>query len=312
MLISICIPAYNNSVSLRTCLDSIFSQTYRDFEVVLTDDSTTSEVSELVRSYSADPRLRYERNETPLGSPTNWNRSMQLAKGAYIKMMHHDDYFTGPDGLQQFVNSIQQHPSVSFFFCQTRIHFKQKDTYYLHQQTPVQLQRLKQEPAFLFFRNVIGAPSATCFKNDPDLLFDPHYKWLVDVDFYLRYLERHPGFAAIPQSLVTVTDGEEGQITQQVARDRQLVLSENLSLFSRIYSPGLDRPKAWLFFQELFQGFELNSYQQLQAEIKVPDNLLQFLEHTFADLPKKRWIKKIKKRWLTSRYNKRIFQQERF
>lgn len=312
MLISICIPAYNNARSLKICLDSVFRQTYRDYEVVISDDSTTQEVEQLVRSFSKDTRLRYQRNESPLGSPANWNQTLQMARGVYIKMIHHDDYFTAPGSLQQFVDAILEHPSVHFFFCQTKIHFKKEDSYYTHRQTSGQLRRIKQEPTFLFFRNVIGAPSATCFKKDPHLLFDTRYKWLVDVEYYLRYLDHHPGFVAIERDLVTVTDGEEGQITQSVADDRQLVLTENLRLFSRIYSESLDRPRAWLFFQELFGRFGIENEKALRLEIEVPEELRQFLEHTFEDFPKRRWLKKIKKRWLTSRYNKLIFQRERF
>jgi glycosyltransferase involved in cell wall biosynthesis len=210
LLISICIPAYNNARSLKTCLDSVFMQTWKDFELLISDDSTNPEVEELVRSYGSEPRLVYVHNALPLGSPVNWNNALHLAKGRYIKIMHHDDYFTSPNSLQQFVNYIEKEPSVSFFFCQSRVYFKKEKEYFIHKQTRTQLNRLVQNPVFLLFRNVIGAPSATCFKNDPLIRFDKDYKWLVDAEFYIRYLIKHRSFRMIPQPLVTVVDGEDG------------------------------------------------------------------------------------------------------
>lgn len=310
--ISICIPAYNNASSLKRCLDSVFEQTFRDFEVIVSDDSTHSEVQQLVERYQHDPRLHYHRNPQPLGSPANWNHAMQLAAGNYIKILHHDDCFTSSDSLQQFAGVLEAHPEVSFFFCQSQIHFKASGDFFLHRPTRRQLKRLQADPAFLFFRNVIGAPSATCFKNDRVTYFDESFKWLVDVEFYLRYLALHPGCVYIAKHLVTVTDGEAGQITRQVADNPGVVIPEHLRLFAQRYNALRNTPKSRLFFGELFERFGFASEQQLRSSHAIPSQLDTFVANTFHDLPQKRWLKKIKKRWLTSRYNKRIFKRERF
>ena len=56
--ISICIPAYNNAEEVRRLLDSIFKQTFQDWEIILTDDSTNEEISVLVKETAQD-RLHY-------------------------------------------------------------------------------------------------------------------------------------------------------------------------------------------------------------------------------------------------------------
>ena len=311
MLVSICIPTYNNAAALKRCLDSIVSQDFTNYEIVISDDSDNNEVEVLVKQYNFK-KLVYYKNTIALGSPENWNNAMRKAEGSYIKILHHDDYFATKDALSKFVLSLENNADASFAFCYTRVHFKKDNSFFVHKQTSTQLKRLNAGPEFLFFRNVIGAPSAVFFRNDKATLFDANYKWLVDVDFYIRYLKKNPQFVHIPEALVIVTDGEAGQITQSVANDKKLVITENISLFQKIYSPTLNTKKSYLFFQELFVRFGIDSFEVLEKEFNVPESLRDFFKETFNDLKKNVLLKKIKKRLLTSRYNKLIFKIERF
>lgn len=311
MLVSICIPTYNNAAALKRCLDSIVLQDFMDYDIVISDDSDNNEVETLLKQYNFN-QLAYYKNTVPLGSPDNWNNALLKAEGKYVKILHHDDYFATKDALSTFVLSLENNPSASFSFCYTHIHFKKDNGSFVHRQTNTQLNRLRSGPGFLFFRNVIGAPSAVFFRNDKTTLFDAAYKWLVDVDFYINCLKKNPQFVNIPEALVTVTDGEAGQITQSVANDKKLVITENISLFSKIYSEKLNTKKAYLFFQELFVRFDISSFELLNKEFIVPVNLQSFFKETFNDLKKNKLLKKIKKRLLTSRYNKLIFKIERF
>lgn len=312
MLVSICIPTYNSPDTLKKCLDSILTQTFQDYELIISDDSTTGDVAILLTNYDFGDKLIYVNNEVPLGSPSNWNNALRLAKGKYIKMMHHDDYFSSPRSLEKFVNSLESNPSAHFSCSYTTIHFKQTGDYFLHKQSASQIVRVKHEPEFLFFRNVIGAPSATFFRNHKEFFFNVNYKWLVDVEFYIRYLHQYAHPVFIPESLVTVVDGEEGQITRTISNDRSVVIPENLNLFSSIYTQKLDRKKARLFFEELFLSFDITTYSILAKEFEIPSNLQLFIQSVFEDLPKNKLLKKLKKRLLTSRYNKTIFKIERF
>ena len=310
-LVSICIPAYKQPQLLKIAIESVLMQSYTNYEIIVSDDTPDDSVKQLVKQFKADS-IRYFKNEKPLGSPDNWNNAIKQAKGDLIKILHHDDHFCTKDSLQKFVTALTSAPHADFAFSYSDIFFKKVNEHYLHKQSKTQLKRLQTQPEFLFFRNVIGAPSATIFKNDKTILFNKDYKWLVDVEFYINYLLKHKNFVCIKEALVTIVDGGEEQITQGVANDKDLVIRENLNLFAFFYSENLNTKKSRLFFQELFIQFNIRSYDELKAEFLIPQTIESFLKETFVDIAKNTFFKKLNKRILTSRYNKRIFKIERF
>ncbi|MFM7662541.1 MAG: glycosyltransferase family 2 protein, partial [Bacteroidota bacterium] len=106
-MISICVPAYRRVDFLKRLLFSLKNQYFKDFELVITDDSgDDNSVENLIKSFEFNFSIVYHKNQVPLGSPKNWLASISHAKGDWIKIMHDDDYFTSPDSLQEFVNQI--------------------------------------------------------------------------------------------------------------------------------------------------------------------------------------------------------------
>ena len=92
-LISICIPAYKRIEFLQRLFNSIAIQTYKDYEVIITDDSPDESVSTFIKNYGAIDNVLYFRNLITLGTPENWNESIRKASGTWIKLMHDDDWF---------------------------------------------------------------------------------------------------------------------------------------------------------------------------------------------------------------------------
>ncbi len=86
--ISVCMPVYNASRYLRDCIDSILSQSFTDFELLIVDDGSTDDSVEIIRSYS-DSRIRLIENKHDyIGS---LNLLLQEARGKYIARMDADD-----------------------------------------------------------------------------------------------------------------------------------------------------------------------------------------------------------------------------
>src|SRR4051812_28627567 len=114
--VSICIPAYKRVLFLKRLLDSISGQTYKDFEVIVTDDTPGNEVKDLCEHYKNRFPLYYFKNLLQLGTPENWNESIRRSNGEWIKLMHDDDWFADENSLWEFADAATKHPDNYFIF----------------------------------------------------------------------------------------------------------------------------------------------------------------------------------------------------
>jgi glycosyltransferase involved in cell wall biosynthesis len=91
--VTVGIPTYNRVAGLRRALRSVLAQSERDLEVIVSDDGSSEETSQLVVEVAAgDPRVRYLRNNANRGLTANFNTVLQLARGRYVMLLADDDY----------------------------------------------------------------------------------------------------------------------------------------------------------------------------------------------------------------------------
>ena len=183
--VSICIPAYKQPDYLRRTLQSIMMQDYTDYEVIITDDSPDDSVAGVVAEFKEIVKNGYHKNVARMGAPENWNEAIRRASGEYIKILHHDDWFTRKDSLRKFVTMLDEDTSADFAFCATYQCDADQNITYLHHPNESQLAELKKNALVLFNGNFIGSPSTTIFRRRSDVSFDGKLKWVVDIDFYI-------------------------------------------------------------------------------------------------------------------------------
>lgn len=92
--VSVIIPNYNYKRYLAQRIESVLSQTYQDFEIILLDDKSTDGSQEVLRSYATNPKVTHcILNEENTGSPfAQWEKGLSVAKGEYIWIAESDDY----------------------------------------------------------------------------------------------------------------------------------------------------------------------------------------------------------------------------
>src|SRR5216684_5652724 len=88
--VSFVIPCYKLAHLLPECVNSILSQTYQDFEVLIMDDCSPDHTPEVARSFR-DARVKHIRNEPNLGHLKNYNKGIELARGQYVWLISADD-----------------------------------------------------------------------------------------------------------------------------------------------------------------------------------------------------------------------------
>lgn len=254
--VSIIIPAYEQVIYLRKLLDSIESQLFSDYEVIVHDDSSSNAVQQLVATYTLDGRLHYFHNQPALGNPENWNAAIRRAKGEYIKVMMHDDWFIDETGLGKFVQILNDKPEANFGFAVElywNVQNDQKSTNYL---TPKEQEKMARWPEWQFFCNRVGMPSSTIFRRQLNQFYDPKLKQIVDLDFNLRAIRTQHVFAYHPEPLVCVTAGLDFQVTRKTWNNKSVMLIEYAHLFKKIYDQRFD-PRFFIYWMKLFLKFRV-------------------------------------------------------
>lgn len=89
-LVSVIIPTYNRPSYLREAIASVVKQTYRNIEIIVSDDCSPESPQELVESFQ-DPRIRFQRNPTNLGMFLNTANAFRKARGEYVASLNDDD-----------------------------------------------------------------------------------------------------------------------------------------------------------------------------------------------------------------------------
>ncbi|WP_053977501.1 glycosyltransferase family 2 protein [Mangrovimonas xylaniphaga] len=206
-LVSICIPTYNGAQYLEEALISIECQTYRDFEVVVSDDASTDATMALVEAFQQRNvfPVRIVRHE-PKGIGANWNHCVAHAKGAYIKFLFQDDVME-PSCIEKMVAMMESSDNVGLVYCRRSIIYGSLGGYEKHWLKSFEVLHnawdevsvvdgVQEGICYLSDRNLmqhplnkIGEPTASliarsCF--DKVGFFNETLEQVLDVEFWLR------------------------------------------------------------------------------------------------------------------------------
>ena len=310
-LVSICIPTYKQKEYLQRCLVSVLEQDFKNFELIISDDTQDDSLEIFIKSILKDFPYSYLRNIPAKGMPENWNSAIQQATGKYIKILHHDDFFTQSDSLKLMVEEIENKKG-DFLFCQTDVWHIKTGIHHFHKISHKQLNLLNGKPEFLFFKNMIGSPSVTLYLNDLSLKYDSRFKWLVDIDFYMQILFQKKQIVYLNKPLITTIHGSDEQVTGYVLNDKVFQIKEHVHLFNKIKSQISNINGFSSFFDYLFSKYEISTYAELLKITNEADENKLFFETIIINIPKNRKWKWFKKRFFESRYNNYIFKFEQF
>lgn len=115
--VSVIIPNYNYARFLQQRIESVLSQTYTDFEIILLDDASTDDSISVLNKYRDNKLVSHlEINSENTGSPfAQWQKGIALARGKYIWIAESDDA-AEPLFLEKAVSVLRQYSNSSFCF----------------------------------------------------------------------------------------------------------------------------------------------------------------------------------------------------
>ena len=219
--VSICIPTYNYGLYLAEAIESILSQSFADFELIIVDDGSTDDTCSVVAPYAQrDSRIRFSVNERNIGMVQNWNHCLHLARGEYVKFVFADDKLASPDALQRMVEILDANSSVSLV-CSAR-NFIDQDSALLKVESHFCRTGILSGDEVINYclirqGNLIGEPSVVMFRRAQARRgFLTNYQQIVDLEMWFHLLEQG-AFAYINEPLCSFRIHE----LQQTRKNRE-------------------------------------------------------------------------------------------
>jgi len=235
-LVSVIIPAYQAAEHIREALDSVFSQTYPNFEVVLVNDGSpdTEALEQAIRSYGE--RLTYIRQENrgPSGAR---NTAIRTARGKYIACLDSDDIYL-PDHLARLVPLLEEQ-ALDLVYC---------DSYFVRdgvhdgrssvgrafvglaferqpQSPPVTFEKLLTEECAVTTSAVVASRQAMIDAG----LFDERYRRSEDFDLWVRM-----SFRGAKMDLLRQVGIEHRLLPGGLAADSYLLKQAQIEIYKKV------------------------------------------------------------------------------
>lgn len=249
---SIAIPTYEmhgfGAIFLEYSFDRLQKQTYKDFEILVSDHSKTDSIEKLCQKWKNTLSIKYIKNPYLVGnSSANLNNAINNSTGKWIKILFQDDFLYNKDSLLNIANYINT--TSKLWYVTACEHSNDGINYY--------------RPFFPKWNNNMGigintfsSPSVLTIKNTAKkYLFDESLIWLMDVDYYQRMYNSYgePGYIndicvvnRTWSSSVTNTISEQtksNEVTKQTSKQNNMTQVEKI--FNKLCR--LDYPQHFLY-----------------------------------------------------------------
>lgn len=205
-LVSIIMPAYNNSLFIAGSIESVLSQTYTNWELLITDDCSKDDTWDIIQRYAAaDTRIKPYQMKFNSGPTRTRNESIRRATGRYIAFLDSDDRWT-PDKLEKHIAFMKEKNCALSY-----------TSYYVCNRNQEVLRTIKGKPEVTFDDminyNHIGCLTAMYDTQKLGVIMMPHIQKRQDWALWLLIL-KHTGKAyGLQEPLAYYTQNGKGSIS---------------------------------------------------------------------------------------------------
>nr|WP_314493673.1 glycosyltransferase [uncultured Chryseobacterium sp.] len=262
-LVSICIPTFNGEKYLLEALDSVSSQTYKNIEVIISDDHSkddTIKICKLFKDQAPFPVHIYQ--HTPGGIGSNWNHSIEKTNGEYIKLLFQDDILEN-NCIEVMIRNLLKH-NLQIVVCKRSIVNEDSEPLnagnWFNKYSDLQkLANIDVNPFYVLSKkdlkklnfeiysreNIIGEPCVSLFTKSLFKKvgkFDSNLKQALDYEYWLRVLAKFD-IGIIEEKLVrfrfhkdqTTNINSENKVSEGFAIDK-ILYGKLLFYIDRKYS----------------------------------------------------------------------------
>lgn len=261
--ISICIPVYQKPEYVIRAIQSIAKQNHKNVEIILSDDSPSSDLKLAIQPYISELDIKYYHNQPALKSPMNWNNALDKATGDFYMLLHQDDWLESDKALSIFLKAFSDNPSVGFVFCKNTA-IQPDGQIITLQAIPSLLKDMSKRPHHILRANVIGPPSNTMLRKGIQIRYDESYIWLVDVDYYIQLLTKGYQYHYLDQHIVSIGLHED-QTTVFCRNNEDVIVKENIWFAHKLGNAAFNDVLIYDYYWRLLRNYSIRSIADLNA-----------------------------------------------
>ena len=211
--LSVAVPVHdmpNKQKFFKRLLESLWNQTFQDFEIIVTDNSDDDEIKDICDWYRTG--IRYFKNPRK-GMAPNTNGAIRQSRGELIKILYMDDFMAHDEALEDIINIFTPDSEWLVTGC---AHVKDFGEGRINPHFP----RYNPE---IHTENTIGSPSVLTVRNhwQDQVLFDENLTWLLDADLYKRLYAQYGPPVILKEINVIIGIGKH-QMTHQLSDELKL------------------------------------------------------------------------------------------
>lgn len=181
--VSVIMNCLNGAKYLREAIDSVFTQTYGDWEIIFWDNASTDNSAEIAKSYGEKVRYFRSKETVPLGKARNW--AIEKTQGKYIAFLDCDDIWL-PLKLEKQIPLFEKNQKVGLVYSNATYFNKKGDVYQLYKRKKLHSGYIFRE---LFKKYFLCLPTVVIRKEallNLNQWFDDNFDIVEDKDLFLR------------------------------------------------------------------------------------------------------------------------------
>lgn len=266
---SIIVPCYNVEPYIRECVESVLSQTYTNWELLLVDDESTDKTFDVICGLERNDERIHAYTKRHGGLPHTRNYALQYASGDYISLLDGDDYFA-KDHLTKVAKIILRYDSdmiIQNNHINFTAHTKQKVV--LFPSISAECTEADMLNAIFARNNFLPASAVLTtykkeFLDENNLCYEEKYKCSEDLDFFLRAISKEPKISLAYHEFYFYRQDNINAMTKNITGE---MLLSRLSIY-----------KKWI---EFYEKKKIGSFDCINIQRKLAADLVSQMKSCF-------------------------------
>ncbi len=241
-VLSVLVPAYNYAAGVERIL-ARRGQSAGRVEYIVHDDSTDDAVATAVAARGGTDVI-YRRNAAPGNAIANWNGLLERAQGKFVLLVHHDEFPSRTGMFEALADHLGDAGAAEADVYLLGLRRLRRNWPVSDKLVPDVMRAwlLRHVPHYLARRNFVGPSATFVIRRALCPRFDESLRWLVDVDFYLRALQRAGRVQALGQFGIVSEIDRRQSITQSLGPELAALRQREQAVIAARGGPQLQLP----------------------------------------------------------------------